>query len=123
MRFLSLAYVLVLVNAQTKAETVASNLGSADNGFIQVANDVWWGVEFTTDSRSYLLNSVTLSVEAHNNNGTFSVNIYSAGAETPGSLLPSGHLQGVNPGSVGLYTYNASAAIQLTACEMRFRSN
>ena len=68
-----------------KAETMASNLDATKTGFVQVANDIWWGVKFTTDSHAYLLNSVTVSAEGINPNGTFSLNLYGAGNGMPGS--------------------------------------
>jgi len=95
---------------------VVSNLGAADVGFIQVANDLWWGLEVTTDTSPYLLNSVTLLMgNAFANHGTFSVNIYNAGASSPGDLLPNGHLQGANPAIAGFYTYRPIAPLALMA--------
>ena len=106
--------VLTFFTAQLKSETVVSNLGAADNGFMQVANDIWLGVEFTTDNHSFLLDSITLRAEAYQNKGTFSVNIFSsAGSGIPGSLVSGGHLQGINPVSNGLYTFSATSTLEL----------
>ena len=84
MKLWGMVCVLGIANAQLKAETVTSNLGATDVGAVQVANDIWWGVEFATDDRSYLLNSVTLSMGVYRNNGAFSVNIYTVGDGLPG---------------------------------------
>src|SRR5689334_17130431 len=70
---------------------VVSNLGAAPSGFIQVANNLWWGLEFTTDNSRYLLNSVTLLMgDAFNNSATFSVNVYNTAGSVPGGPLPNG---------------------------------
>jgi hypothetical protein len=110
---LSLVCVLTLTTPQSRAGTVISNIGASNTGFTQVANDVWDAVKFTTDDQPYFLNSVTLSVEAYNSGGAFSVNIFADGAGGPGNLLSGGHLTGPNPGSRGSYTYSATSPLEL----------
>jgi hypothetical protein len=115
MNLLLLACVYALIGVESKAATVVSNLGSEAASYELSLSPIFsWGVEFITDNRSYVLNSVTLDIYDVWEAGPLSVQIYNNLNGNPGDLLNNGSLSGISPVGPGDVTYNSTATLLLT---------
>jgi hypothetical protein len=91
-------------SAQVTVSNLANDIGSSAT--ISTSANTPVAVSFTTDSATYSLTSVTLSLGGVNTSSPLMVSIYNDNSGQPGSSLTA--LSGASPTSTGNYTFTST---------------